>query len=597
MTQTFSLNWLRNELRRAIGETDADLAQIDRALDLAFRYHDGQFRESGNNSKAPVPYITHPVGVAKNCSKYYSAVTLDDDFTTVISAALAHDLLEDTSLDFSELQAQTSPRVAEIVQTLTKPSTTQFADRTERNRLFLERIEHGDSTTRFIKICDALHNLSRPDAMPTSLLSKTIRKAKRDYMPLALDPRFGEQLRESLVQAIEAAEQHERNDANSTAVPMTLEEFLSHCVGRAAGKVLEQHDVQDTLLELEGVAAITYDTIDGFIGRVLADAINDNQQSTRDGIREKLLNRGEVVLSGKPFVQEKVQAMPFQRVVLLPIGAVGASLSDRRFLFLGLDGARTRPWVSVSSLRAATSILTERAREREARVLSEYADWVAAAALQLDPRVARDLGMSREQIGALAALLDAADAEIGAMRGSIRFLLEHDTDEGEVLAIESRIKQAVSAAEKLMTRAGGDAGAIDDIIGLRIVTLNTKVAQRIVEMIQQHVGRSGFFRGSNQPIVKKTFDVRNVSTVHGYSATHVTFDLKSSYRFGVSVPCEIQVRTLFQDAWARVAHEKDYKSERRTPRSVKKTLLALAEICAKADEIADRLAEGKRNPL
>jgi guanosine-3',5'-bis(diphosphate) 3'-pyrophosphohydrolase len=591
MAQTFSLNWLRNDLHRAIGESGIDLAQVDRALDLAFRYHDGQYRESANDAKARVPYITHPVGVAKNCAAHYAAATLDDDLTTVISAALVHDILEDTSLDFSELQAKTSPRVAELVRNLTKPSATQFADRTERNQRFLERIESGDSTTRFIKVCDALHNLSRPDAMPASLLNKTIRKAKRDYLPLALDARFGDQLRARLVQAIEDAERHERNDANSPTVPTTLDEFLSHCVERSSGKVLEKHDVQDTLLALEGVSAITYDTLDGFIGRILADTIGDNQQNTRESVREKLLKRGEIVLTGKPFLPEKVQALPFQRVVSLPIGSVGASLHDRKFLFLGLDAARARPWVSVSSLRAATSILTERAREQEARVLSEYADWVAAAALQMDPRVARDLGMSREQIGALAALLNAANAEIGAMRDAIQFLVENHTLEGEVLAIDFRSKQPVSAAEKLMKRANGNTGALDDIIGLRIVTLNTKAARRIVESMKKHVGQSSLVLGSNQPIVEGTFDVRDVSTVHGYSATHVVFDIVSSYHAGVSVPCEIQVRTLFQDAWARVAHKKDYKSGARTPRGVRSALQSLAEICAKADEIADRLAD------
>ena len=60
----------------------ADISMIEKAFDIAYHAHEGQFRKSGE------PYITHPMNVALILISVYA------DYET-ISAGLLHDVLED----------------------------------------------------------------------------------------------------------------------------------------------------------------------------------------------------------------------------------------------------------------------------------------------------------------------------------------------------------------------------------------------------------------------------------------------------------------------------------------------------------------------
>ncbi len=66
---------------------------IQRALNTAVQYHNGQFRKDGYT-----PYIVHPIEVMRKVWKW--GITNP----TILSAALLHDTLEDTSLTQQELR-------------------------------------------------------------------------------------------------------------------------------------------------------------------------------------------------------------------------------------------------------------------------------------------------------------------------------------------------------------------------------------------------------------------------------------------------------------------------------------------------------------
>ena len=144
--------------------TDVDQANIMRALDIAFEAHEGQFRERGDQRNADIPYIAHPVGVAKLCLDMWSPGVLDDDLTTVVVVALLHDVLEDTSVEFTQIEQTFGKRVAILCEALTKPAYDESFTRSERNELAAKKILAAGSTAIFIKACDALHNISRPPA-------------------------------------------------------------------------------------------------------------------------------------------------------------------------------------------------------------------------------------------------------------------------------------------------------------------------------------------------------------------------------------------------------------------------------------------------
>ena len=110
-------------------------ALVNKAIDLAYKYHHGQ------RDKAGVPYIAHVLHVAEQ---------IDDEVTTC--AAILHDTLEDTRLTLAELEKEKFPReVVEAVKTLTHHHHTDYFD-------YIEDVKRNP-TARKVKLADLAHNL------------------------------------------------------------------------------------------------------------------------------------------------------------------------------------------------------------------------------------------------------------------------------------------------------------------------------------------------------------------------------------------------------------------------------------------------------
>src|SRR5438552_2465238 len=87
-----------------------DLERIERAYELAKQAHQGVMRRSGE------PYIQHPLEVAL----LLADMRIDADG---ITAALLHDVVEDTTYSLDDLQEQFGPAVASVVDGVTKFDT------------------------------------------------------------------------------------------------------------------------------------------------------------------------------------------------------------------------------------------------------------------------------------------------------------------------------------------------------------------------------------------------------------------------------------------------------------------------------------------
>ena len=87
---------------------------ITKAYNLAYEAHKGTRRRSGE------PYIMHPLAVARIVSKEVGLGS------TSISAALLHDVVEDTDYSVEDLEMIFGERVARIVDGLTKISSGMF---------------------------------------------------------------------------------------------------------------------------------------------------------------------------------------------------------------------------------------------------------------------------------------------------------------------------------------------------------------------------------------------------------------------------------------------------------------------------------------
>ncbi|MHB8895647.1 MAG: HD domain-containing protein, partial [Candidatus Geothermincolia bacterium] len=93
--------------------------QVEKAYRVARKSHDGQFRKSGG------PFIEHPVAVATTLAE----LELDPD---TISAALLHDVIEDTDVTLADVRDQFGDTVAEIIDGVTKLERFKFGSREEQ---------------------------------------------------------------------------------------------------------------------------------------------------------------------------------------------------------------------------------------------------------------------------------------------------------------------------------------------------------------------------------------------------------------------------------------------------------------------------------
>ncbi|MBQ9846003.1 MAG: bifunctional (p)ppGpp synthetase/guanosine-3',5'-bis(diphosphate) 3'-pyrophosphohydrolase [Oscillospiraceae bacterium] len=126
-----------------------DLDTIEKAYRLAEKMHEGQYRKTGE------AYVEHPVAVA--------AIVLELGLdTTSISAALLHDVVEDTDVTLEEIEKEFGKETAHLVDGVTKLGKiallTQEEEQAENLRKMLLAMSQ-DIRVMLIKLCDRLHNM------------------------------------------------------------------------------------------------------------------------------------------------------------------------------------------------------------------------------------------------------------------------------------------------------------------------------------------------------------------------------------------------------------------------------------------------------
>lgn len=149
---------------------------ITKAFNFARQAHKGVRRLSGE------PYIMHPIAVAQiACSEMGLG-------STSISAALLHDVVEDTDYTVEDIENMFGPKIAQIVDGLTKISGGIFGDKASaqaENFKKLLLMMSDDIRVILIKICDRLHNMRTLDGQPPNKRYKIAGETLYIYAPLA----------------------------------------------------------------------------------------------------------------------------------------------------------------------------------------------------------------------------------------------------------------------------------------------------------------------------------------------------------------------------------------------------------------------------
>ncbi len=153
-----------------------DKKLIRKAFDLSVDAHKEQRRKSGE------AYIFHPIAVAKIVA---SEIGLG---ATSIAAALLHDVVEDTEYTVQDIERMFNPKVAQIVEGLTKIAQVQkdlnISMQAENFRKMLLTL-NDDVRVILIKIADRLHNMQTMDSMAEHKQVKIASETLYIYAPLA----------------------------------------------------------------------------------------------------------------------------------------------------------------------------------------------------------------------------------------------------------------------------------------------------------------------------------------------------------------------------------------------------------------------------
>lgn len=159
---------------QTLSPTDKKL--IRKAFDVAVDAHKEQRRKSGE------AYIFHPIAVAKIVA---SEIGLG---ATSIAAALLHDVVEDTPITVEDIERLFNPKVAQLVEGLTKISLVQkdlnASMQAENFRKMILTL-NDDVRVILIKLADRLHNMQTMDSMAEYKQTKIASETLYIYAPLA----------------------------------------------------------------------------------------------------------------------------------------------------------------------------------------------------------------------------------------------------------------------------------------------------------------------------------------------------------------------------------------------------------------------------
>ena len=164
ITEVYGEAGLRDRFALELAEfPPGDRRQLEEALELAARLH-------ADDRRVREPYLNHLLRVAIRIIRYYGIRDVD-----VLTAALLHDAVEDhpaelagldpalghrvlTDAAVAELARRFTPRMAELVRSVTNPEYDPERDRNEQYRMHVEQSLDRDPWARVIKASDFTDN-------------------------------------------------------------------------------------------------------------------------------------------------------------------------------------------------------------------------------------------------------------------------------------------------------------------------------------------------------------------------------------------------------------------------------------------------------
>jgi guanosine-3',5'-bis(diphosphate) 3'-pyrophosphohydrolase len=157
----------------------AGIEALEEAYAYAAKAHEGQMRKSGE------PFVSHPLEVAGILAELH----LD---TATITAAILHDVVEDSHVDLKEIRERFGDEVADLVDGVTKLGRIKvgtLAEQQSQNMRKMLIAMAKDVRVILIKLADRLHNMRTIEFLEPERQLDKARETMEIYAPLA--HRFG----------------------------------------------------------------------------------------------------------------------------------------------------------------------------------------------------------------------------------------------------------------------------------------------------------------------------------------------------------------------------------------------------------------------
>jgi len=170
----------------------------------------------------------------------------------------------------------------------------------------------------------------------------------------------------------------------------------------------------------------------------------------------------------------------------------------------------------------------------------------------------------------------------------VRFVLEAKVEKSGVklVGIDGRVKPLESFLEKITRKQYKDPHQVSDLAGVRVVCLYEPDLARVANIV------AGVFD------IDESIDKSELLGVDrmGYQGQHCIVRLEAGYagpRYDDirGLPCEIQIRTVLQDAWAQISHHLAYKTEASIPHTLRRAINNVSSLLEVAQEIFDRVRD------
>ena len=231
---------------------------------------------------------------------------------------------------------------------------------------------------------------------------------------------------------------------------------------------------------------------------------------------------------------------------------IGREVGRDRKLIVGIRADVAPSWVNSETVAVVLGYLSEKIREHEKNEFVELSRSAADLGLIISPE---DLEKSRQTYPNLLSLrekIQTAEYLAKIYVSELEGLIARSHELYLPLPIETRVKTPASVLRKLANRRLASFTEIDDLLGIRIVCLDEAQKSTLKRLCLQ-ISKA---RGSEAVSGGKELEFSQVTSTAGYKADHLSFIWQD-------IGCEIQLRTIFEDAWARVSGAFMYKMDTR----------------------------------